>query len=77
MIDSDFTWIVGDKDKLTPLTEQGFQRFTSGQYQRMVFPGDHFFVFQSPEDDQDVADECVNVVRRCVKKFRRVTKGCN
>lgn len=36
------------------------EHFTGEVHQRIVFPGDHFFIFDSPLVDERIADECFN-----------------
>jgi len=64
-VDCDFTWTVGKSDATVPSRiTGGFRDYTTGQFQRIVFPGDHFLVFQNADKDRVIAEECLRVVKR-------------
>lgn len=59
-----FAWIVGRSDCNTKPTAEGWQTLVTGDFQRVVFAGDHFFLFSSPQVTVQVVDECVHIAQR-------------
>jgi hypothetical protein len=43
------------------------QKYFSKMHQRIVFPGDHFFIFKSDAVDRDIAEAALQAVIRCEK----------
>jgi surfactin synthase thioesterase subunit len=37
---------------------------TEGTFQRIVFPGGHFFVFKSKKAEAAIAEECIRAIER-------------
>jgi surfactin synthase thioesterase subunit len=40
------------------------QDLTAASFQRIVFPGGHFFVFKSKASEEAIADECIRLISR-------------
>jgi surfactin synthase thioesterase subunit len=40
------------------------QDLTTASFERIVFPGGHFFVFKSKASEAAVADECIRLIER-------------
>lgn len=64
----DFTWIVGRDDHMTTMAHSGWRGMVSRSFQRAVFPGDHFFIFNDKHRDAEIADECARALQRSLMK---------
>ncbi len=62
-----FTWITGASDPSTKDSVVGWKNLvsTSFSYQHIVYPGDHFFIFNNDKKDKSIAEECI----RCITRF--------
>ncbi|RYG63450.1 hypothetical protein EON64_15920 [archaeon] len=59
-----FAWIVGRDDGNTKPSARGWQAVVTGDFQRVVFVGNHFFFFASPQITAQVVEECVHIAKR-------------
>jgi hypothetical protein len=63
-LDCDFTWIVGYHDHMTTMAHSSWREMTTKSFQRIVYPGDHFFIFNDKERDVEIAEECARAIKR-------------
>jgi len=63
-IKCDLTWIVADQDPGTKVEFDGWKDLTAANYQRIVFKGDHFMLFESMKNCEAIASECARNILR-------------
>jgi surfactin synthase thioesterase subunit len=59
-----FTWIVGRKDKTTQCPHDNWKDLFPTCFERIVFEGNHFFLFENQRNLQKVMNECLQIINR-------------
>lgn len=60
-----FAWLTGNKDRTSHAPhDQDWSQLVSGRFERLVYSGDHFFLFQTTKKTQQIMEDCVRTVQR-------------